>query len=42
MPDEFVGALERAVKKTKSGQPALLDCKVKAGFDFSKYQGTGY
>jgi len=42
IPDEFVGALERAVKKTKSGQPALLDCKVKAGFDFSKYQGTGY
>ena len=36
-PDEFVPALKRAVEVTKSGQPALLDCQTKEGFDFSKY-----
>ena len=36
-PEEFVPALKRAIEVTKTGQPALLDCMVKEGFDFSKY-----
>lgn len=36
-PAGFVPALKRAVEITKSGQPALLDCHTKEGFDFSKY-----
>jgi acetolactate synthase-1/2/3 large subunit len=37
-PDEFVAALEEAIKVTKTGRPAVLDCIVKAGYDFSKYE----
>ena len=36
-PDGFVPALREAVETTKSGQPALLDCIVKEGYDFSLY-----
>ena len=36
-PDDFVHALYEAVEITKTGQPALLDCIVKEGYDFSKY-----
>ena len=36
-PDDFVPALQEAVEVTKTGQPALLDCLVKEGFDFSRY-----
>ncbi len=35
-PDEFVPALKRAIEVTKTGQPALLDCITKEGFDFSR------
>lgn len=34
---EFLAALEQAVAVTKTGRPALLDCIVKEGYDFSKY-----
>ena len=37
-PDEFVPALEEAVAVTKTGRPAVLDCLVKEGYDFSKYE----
>lgn len=36
-PDQFIPALKKAIEVTKSGQPALIECMVKAGFDFSKY-----
>ena len=36
-PDEFVPALEQAIEVTRTGQPALLDCITKEGYDFSKY-----
>ena len=36
-PDAFVPALKEAIKVSKTGQPALLDCIVKEGYDFSKY-----
>ena len=36
-PDAFVPALKEAIEITKTGQPALLDCIVKEGYDFSKY-----
>ena len=36
-PDDFVPALKEAIKVTESGQPALLDCIVKEGYDFSQY-----
>ena len=36
-PDDFVPALEQAIKVTKSGSPALLDCITKENHDFSKY-----
>ena len=36
-PDDFVTALKEAIEVTKTGQPALLDCIVKEGYDFSKY-----
>lgn len=37
-PDEFVPVLEQAVAVTKTGRPAVLDCVVKEGYDFSKYE----
>ena len=36
-PDEFIPALRRAIDVTRTGQPALLDCIVKEGFEFSRY-----
>ena len=36
-PDQFVPALKRAVEVTKTGQPAMLECLTKEGFDFSRY-----
>ena len=36
-PDEFIPALKRAVEVTKTGQPAMLECITKEGFDFSLY-----
>ena len=36
-PDQFIPALKKAIEVTESGQPALIECMVKAGFDFSKY-----
>ena len=36
-PAEFVPALKRAVEVTKAGQPAMLECLTKEGFDFSRY-----
>jgi acetolactate synthase-1/2/3 large subunit len=36
-PDDFIPALKRAIEVTKTGQPALLDCITKEGYDFSKY-----
>ena len=36
-PDDFVPALKQAVEVTRTGQPALLDCICKAGYDFSVY-----
>jgi len=36
-PSEFLPTLKQAIEATRSGQPALLDCIVKEGYDFSKY-----
>jgi acetolactate synthase-1/2/3 large subunit len=36
-PDDFVPALKQAIEVTRTGQPALLDCICKAGYDFSVY-----
>jgi acetolactate synthase-1/2/3 large subunit len=36
-PDDFLPALEEAIAITNTGQPALLDCMVKEGYDFSRY-----
>jgi acetolactate synthase-1/2/3 large subunit len=36
-PDEFVPALKQAIGITKTGQPALIECITKEGFDFSRY-----
>ena len=36
-PDEFVPALKQAVEVTKTGQPAMIECLTKEGFDFSRY-----
>ena len=36
-PDDFIPALDEAIAVTKTGRPALLDCIVKEGYDFSRY-----
>ena len=36
-PEDFVPALQRAVEVTKSGQPAVIECATKEGYDFSIY-----
>ncbi len=36
-PDDFVPALKQAIDVTRTGQPALLDCICKEGYDFSVY-----
>ena len=36
-PDQFIPALKDAIEVTKTGQPALIECIVKEGFDFSRY-----
>ena len=36
-PDEFVPALRQAIEVTKTGQPAMIECLTKEGYDFSKY-----
>ena len=36
-PDDFIPALEEAIAVTETGRPALLDCIVKEGYDFSRY-----
>ena len=34
-PDEIIPSIKEAINVSKTGQPVLLDCHVKAGFDFS-------
>ena len=36
-PAEFVPALKQAIEVTKTGQPAMVECLTKEGFDFSRY-----
>ncbi len=36
-PAEFVPALQRAIEVTRAGQPALIECMTKEGYDFSRY-----
>ena len=36
-PADFVPALRDAVEITRSGQPAMIECITKEGFDFSRY-----
>ena len=36
-PDAFVPALKQAIEITRTGQPALIECITKEGFDFSRY-----
>ena len=36
-PDEFVPALRQAIEVTKTGQPAMVECLTKEGYDFSRY-----
>jgi acetolactate synthase-1/2/3 large subunit len=36
-PHEFVPALKRAIEVTRTGHPAMIECIVKEGFDFSRY-----
>ena len=36
-PGEFTSAFKRAIEVTKQGQPAMLECMTKEGFDFSRY-----
>ena len=36
-PDHFIPAWKDAIEVTKTGQPALIECIVKEGFDFSRY-----
>ena len=36
-PNDFVPALKQAIDVTRTGQPALLDCICKEGYDFSVY-----
>jgi acetolactate synthase-1/2/3 large subunit len=36
-PEEIVPALTQAIEITKTGAPALVECIVKEGFDFSLY-----
>ena len=35
--EDFLPSFRQAVEVAESGQPALLDCIVKEGYDFSKY-----
>ena len=35
--DDFLPSLKDAIEITKTGQPALLECIVKEGYDFSRY-----
>ncbi|MEE2971079.1 MAG: thiamine pyrophosphate-requiring protein [Pseudomonadota bacterium] len=36
-PDAFLPALKDAIAATETGQPALIECITKEGYDFSKY-----
>ena len=36
-PDQFIPVLNRAIEVTKTGQPAMVECLTKEGFDFSRY-----
>jgi acetolactate synthase I/II/III large subunit len=36
-PDAFLPALRDAIAATEQGQPALIECITKQGYDFSKY-----
>ena len=36
-PADFIPAFKEAIEITKTGRPALLDCIVKEGYDFSRY-----
>jgi acetolactate synthase-1/2/3 large subunit len=36
-PDGFLPALKDAIAATETGQPALIECITKEGYDFSKY-----
>jgi len=36
-PDAFLSALKDAIAATEQGQPALIECITKEGYDFSKY-----
>ncbi len=35
-PDDFVAAVTKAIAVTKTGAPALVECIVKEGYDFSR------
>ena len=37
-PAEFIPALDEAIEVTRTGRPALLDCMVKEGYDFSRFE----
>ncbi len=36
-PDDFVPTLKKAIEVTRTGQPVLIECMCKEGFDFSRY-----
>lgn len=40
-PDAFIPALSEAMSHTNSGQPYLIECMVKEGYDFSRDQLAG-
>ena len=40
-PDAFIPALQEAMENTKSGQPYLIECMVKEGYDFSRDELAG-
>ena len=36
-PTDFIPVLKDAIEVTKTGQPGMIECMVKEGYDFSKY-----
>ena len=36
-PGAFKPALKTALKATETGQPALIECIAKEGYDFSRF-----
>lgn len=37
-PGDFLPALKDAIDATRTGQPALIECMAKEGYDFSRYR----